>query len=252
MATTNTLNMATQPMVRICFYGDLERFGRRFSLCVKTASEGLHALYMQIPGLRQHIQNGYYRVRISGKDASMDDISARLNESLKDGAVIHIIPRMEGASNGGALSFVVGAVMTVVGVALTYLSAGSLAVVGGYMAQAGVAMMAGGVVQMLTPAPKTPSQHHADNGKASVYFSSVDNMIAQGNPVPIPYGEIMCGSRVISQEITTRDESTPEKVIHLGRIPFLSRRGKEHLQDKLEQDLIDQGLPITKPRVVIR
>ncbi|ECI8027882.1 tail assembly protein [Salmonella enterica subsp. enterica serovar Ramatgan] len=247
MATTNTLNMATQPMVRICFYGDLERFGRRFSLCVKTASEGLHALYMQIPGLRQHIQNGYYRVRISGKDASMDDISARLNESLKDGAVIHIIPRMEGA-NSGALSFVVGAVMTVVGVVLAVGSFGSLSAIGAPLASAGIAMMAGGVVQMLTPAPKTPSQHHADNGKASVYFSSVDNMIAQGNPVPIPYGEIMCGSRVISQEITTRDESTPEKVINLGRMPFFGHR----LQDKLEQDLTDHGLPITKPRVVIR
>lgn len=214
---------------------------------MKTASEGLHALYMQIPGLRQHIQNGYYRVRISGKDASMDDISARLNESLKDGAVIHIIPRMEGA-NSGALSFVVGAVMTVVGVVLAVGSFGSLSAIGAPLASAGIAMMAGGVVQMLTPAPKTPSQHHADNGKASVYFSSVDNMIAQGNPVPIPYGEIMCGSRVISQEITTRDESTPEKVIHLGRMPFFGHR----LQDKLEQGLIDHGLPITKPRVVIR
>lgn len=214
---------------------------------MKTASEGLHALYMQIPGLRQHIQNGYYRVRISGKDASMDDISARLNESLKDGAVIHIIPRMEGA-NSGALSFVVGAVMTVVGVVLAVGSFGSLSAIGAPLASAGIAMMAGGVVQMLTPAPKTPSQHHADNGKASVYFSSVDNMIAQGNPVPIPYGEIMCGSRVISQEITTRDESTPEKVINLGRMPFFGHR----LQDKLEQDLTDHGLPITKPRVVIR
>ncbi|MGG5933020.1 hypothetical protein [Salmonella enterica] len=90
--------------------------------------------------------------------------------------------------------------------------------------------------------------HYQAADKASVYFSSVDNMIAQGNPVPIPYGEIMCGSRVISQEITTRDESTPEKVINLGRMPFFGHR----LQDKLEQDLIDHGLPITKPRVVIR
>ncbi|EOC0702620.1 tail assembly protein [Salmonella enterica subsp. enterica serovar Kokomlemle] len=212
---------------------------------MRTASEGLHALYMQIPGLRQHIQNGYYRVRISGKDASMDDISARLNESLKEGAVIHIVPRMEGA-NSGALSFVVGAIMVVVGVVTSWTG------VGAAIGAAGVAMMAGGVVQMLTPTPKSPTSSHADNGKASVYFSSVDNMIAQGNPVPIPYGEIMCGSRVISQEITTRDESTPEKVINIGRIPFLGRKGREHLQGELEQQLLDQGLPITKPRVLIR
>ncbi|MDJ7445031.1 tail assembly protein, partial [Salmonella enterica] len=62
------------------------------------------------------------------------------------------------------------------------------------------------------------------------------------NPVPIPYGEIMCGSRVISQEITTRDESTPDKVIHLGGI----------FGALMEKRLEALGLPITKPRVLIR
>ncbi|MBF0693414.1 tail assembly protein, partial [Providencia alcalifaciens] len=38
------------------------------------------------------------------------------------------------------------------------------------------------------------------------------------NPVPIAYGEIMAGSRVISQEITTRDESSTDTVITLGRL----------------------------------
>lgn len=175
----------------------------------------------------------------------MDDISARLNEPLKDGAVIHIVPRMEGA-NSGAISFVIGAVMVVVGVVTSWTG------VGAAIGAAGIAMMVGGVVQMLTPAPKSPTQERAENGKASVYFSSVDNMIAQGNPVPIPYGEIMCGSRVISQEITTRDESTPDKVIHLGRLPFAGHVMREKIQEQREQRLIDQGLPITKPRVLIR
>lgn len=153
---------------------------------------------------------------------------------------------MEGAKNGGMFQFVAGAVLAVVGYALGWTGIG--AVVGSI----GVSMMVGGIAQMLTPTPKSPTSSHADNGKASVYFSSVDNMIAQGNPVPIPYGEIMCGSRVISQEITTRDESTPDKVINLGGMPFFSRKARERAQDKLEQQLIDQGLPITKPRVLIR
>ncbi|EIQ9372752.1 tail assembly protein [Salmonella enterica] len=143
---------------------------------------------------------------------------------------------MEGAKNGGMFQFVAGAVLAVVGYALGWTGIG--AVVGSI----GVSMMVGGIAQMLTPTPKSPTSSHADNGKASVYFSSVDNMIAQGNPVPIPYGEIMCGSRVISQEITTRDESTPDKVIHIGGI-----FGK--LLEKQREAL---GLPITKPRVLIR
>lgn len=252
MGKTDALNLEMPGMATLRLYGDLQRFGKRFDLSIKTAAEGLYALYLQIPGLRQKIQEGWYQVRIAGKDVTPDDVTARLHEPLPAGAVIHIVPRMEGAGNGGALQFVLGAVLTVVGVVLSVGSYGMLSEIGAPMASAGIAMMAGGVVQMLTPTPKSPSMNAADNGKASVYFSSVDNMIAQGNPVPIPYGEIMCGSRVISQEITTRDESTPEKVINLGRIPFLGHRGREHLQDKLEQQLLDQGLPITKPRVLIR
>ncbi|EAU4681721.1 tail assembly protein [Salmonella enterica] len=246
MAATDTFNLEMPGMATLRLYGDLQRFGKRFDLSIKTAAEGLHALYLQIPGLRQKIQEGWYQVRIAGKDVTPDDVTARLHEPLPAGAVIHIVPRMEGAKNTGIFQVVVGAVLTVVGIATSWTG------VGAAVGAAGIAMMAGGVVQMLTPTPKSPTSSHADNGKASVYFSSVDNMIAQGNPVPIPYGEIMCGSRVISQEITTRDESTPDKVIHLGNIPFLGRRGREHSQDKLEQQLIDQGLPITKPRVLIR
>lgn len=236
MGKTDALNLEMPGMATLRLYGDLQRFGKRFDLSIKTAAEGLHALYLQIPGLRQKIQEGWYQVRIAGKDVTPDDVTARLHEPLPSGAVIHVVPRMEGAGNAGIFQVVVGAVLTVVGIATSWTG------VGAAVGAAGIAMMAGGVVQMLTPTPKSPTSSHADNGKASVYFSSVDNMIAQGNPVPIPYGEIMCGSRVISQEITTRDESTPDKVIHIGGI-----FGK--LLEKQREAL---GLPITKPRVLIR
>lgn len=243
MGKTDALNLEMPGMARFCLHGDLKRFGSRFDLCIRTAAEGLHALYLQIPGLRQRIQEGWYQVRIAGRDVTPDDVTARLHEPLPAGAVIHIVPRMEGAGNAGIFQVVLGAVMVVVGVVTSWTG------VGAAIGAAGVAMMAGGVVQMLTPTPKSPTSSHADNGKASVYFSSVDNMIAQGNPVPIPYGEIMCGSRVISQEITTRDESTPDKVIHLGRKgPLGGIMGK--LEDKINANLAAQG--ITKPRVVIR
>ncbi|WP_080169516.1 tail assembly protein, partial [Salmonella enterica] len=193
MAETDTFNLEMQRMATLRLYGDLQRFGKRFDLSIKTAAEGLHALCLQIPGLRQKIQEGWYQVRIAGRDVTPDDVTARLHEPLPSGAVIHIVPRMEGAGNAGIFQVVVGAVLTVVGIATSWTG------VGAAVGAAGIAMMAGGVVQMLTPTPKSPTSSHADNGKASVYFSSVDNMIAQGNPVPIPYGEIMCGSRVISQ-----------------------------------------------------
>lgn len=183
---------------------------------------------------------GWYQVRIAGEDVSEDTLSTRLHEPLPPGAVIHIVPRMEGAGNAGVFQIVAGVILIAVAWWNPAGWLGASALSGMYAA--GGAMVIGGFAQMLAPKPQSPSMSHADNGKASVYFSSVDNMIAQGNPVPIPYGEIMCGSRVISQEITTRDESTPEKVIHLGGIfGTLLEKRREAL-----------GLPITKPRVVIR
>ncbi|EAN4465688.1 tail assembly protein [Salmonella enterica] len=240
MGKTDALNLEMPGMATLRLYGDLQRFGKRFDLSIKTAAEGLHALYLQIPGLRQKIQEGWYQVRIAGKDVAQDDVTARLHEPLPAGAVIHIVPRMEGAGNAGIFQIVAGVILIAVAWWNPAGWLGASAVTGMYAA--GGAMVVGGFAQMLTPKPQSPSMSHADNGKASVYFSSVDNMIAQGNPVPIPYGEIMCGSRVISQEITTRDESTPDKVIHIGGI-----FGK--LLEKQREAL---GLPITKPRVLIR
>ncbi|EKH09013.1 putative tail assembly protein [Escherichia coli FRIK920] len=42
-------------------------------------------------------------------------------------------------------------------------------------------------------------------------------MIAQGNPMPVPYGEMLVGSRRISQDISTRDEGGDGKVVVIGR-----------------------------------
>ncbi|EJS3783941.1 tail assembly protein [Salmonella enterica] len=249
MATANTFDMAAPSMARICLYGDLERFGRRTDLSIKTAAEGVYALAMQIPGFRQRMNEGWYQIRIAGEDVSADSLTARLHEPLPAGAVIHIVPRMEGAKSGGVFQVVLGAVAIV---AAFWTGGASMAAWGALstgLFTAGASMMLGGVAQMLTPQPKAPSMHSADNGKQNTYFSSLDNMIAQGNPVPVPYGEIMTGSRRISQELSTRDESSPDKVVHFGRKgPLGGLMGK--LEDKTNAVLAAQG--ITKPRVVIR
>ncbi|ELB6473104.1 tail assembly protein [Salmonella enterica] len=249
MATANTFDMAAPSMARICLYGDLQRFGKRISLDIKTAAEGVYALAMQIPGFRQRMSEGWYQIRIAGEDVSEQTLSARLHEPLPPGVVIHIVPRMEGAKSGGVFQVVLGAVAVV---AAFWTGGASMAAWGALstgLFTAGASMMLGGVAQMLTPQPKAPSMHSADNGKQNTYFSSLENMVAQGNPVPVPYGEIMTGSRRISQELSTRDESSPDKVVHFGRKGLLGGlMGK--LEDKTNAELAAKG--ITKPRVVIR
>ncbi|MCO5781638.1 tail assembly protein [Citrobacter meridianamericanus] len=215
MATPHTLHMATQGMARVCLHGDLQRFGRRFSLSIKTGAEAIYALATQIPGFRQKLSAGWYQIRIAGQDVDETRLSARLHEPLPEGAIIHIVPRMSGAKSGGLFQVVLGAAL----IAVTWWNPlgwlGAAAVSGMYAAGAG--MVLGGVAQMLAPQAKTASSKQTDNGKQNTYFSSLDNMVAQGNALPVLYGEMLVGSRVISQEISTRDEGAGGQIVIIGR-----------------------------------
>ncbi|EDE7454613.1 tail assembly protein, partial [Salmonella enterica subsp. enterica serovar Typhimurium] len=151
MATTDAFNMAAPAMVRICLYGDLQRFGKRISLSIKTAAEGIHALVIQLPGFRQRMYEGWYQVRIAGSDMAPDAITARLNEPLPPGAVVHIVPRMAGAKNG-IWQVVAGAAL----IGASFIP-GLNAVAAAVLFSAGTSMALGGVAQMLTPVPKTPT-----------------------------------------------------------------------------------------------
>jgi predicted phage tail protein len=198
--------MAPQTVATVVFHGDLQRFGRRFTLYVTTAGEAIHALVMQLPGLRAHISPGHYQLRVAGSDVSESSLARRLNEPLPDGAVVHLVPRVRGAAKGGLIQTIAGAALIVAGVAVSVMSFGSASLLGGAMISAGIGMMVGGVIQMLTPVPKTPGNTLTDNGKQHTYYSSLDNAVAQGNALPVVYGEMVVGSRVISQELMVWDE----------------------------------------------
>lgn len=185
------------------------------------------------------MNEGWYQIRIAGEDVSADSLTARLHEPLPAGVVIHIVPRMEGAKSGGVFQVVLGAVAVV---AAFWTGGASMAAWGALstgLFTAGASMMLGGVAQMLTPQPKAPSIHSADNGKQNTYFSSLENMVAQRNPVSVLYGEMQIGSRVISQMMSTRDENTSGKVVVIGSPLQVNTTSRQ-----------DGG--ITRPSVVLR
>ncbi|UCQ18745.1 tail assembly protein [Edwardsiella tarda] len=211
MATTHAQSVATHGMATFLLHGDLQRFGRRIPLQVMTAAEGLHALLVQVSGLRQHLRDGWYQVRIAGHDVAPDKVMQRLHEPLPPGAIVHIVPRMEGAAKGGIFQFIAGAVLTTVGVLTSWTGISSA------LTAAGIGMMLGGVAQMLTPTPRTPKSSQTDNGKGNSYFSNLDNAVSQGNVMPIPYGEILTGSRVISQSVSVWD-GNGDTDVDLGKV----------------------------------
>ncbi|NJB02504.1 tail assembly protein [Escherichia coli] len=149
-------------MARICLYGDLQRFGRRIDLRVKTGAEAIRALATQLPVFRQKLSDGWYQVRIAGRDVSTSGLTAQLHETLPDGAVIHIVPRVAGAKSGGVFQIVLGAAA----IAGSFFTAGATlaawgAAIGaggmtGILFPLGASMVLGGVAQMLAPKARTP------------------------------------------------------------------------------------------------
>ncbi|EIR7670513.1 tail assembly protein [Escherichia coli] len=152
MAATHTLPLASPGMARICLYGDLQRFGRRIDLRVKTGAAAIAGSF-----------------------------------------------------------FTAGATLAAWGAAI---GAGGMT---GILFSLGASMVLGGVAQMLAPKARTPRTQTTDNGKQNTYFSSLDNMVAQGNVLPVLYGEMRVGSRVVSQEISTADEGDGGQVVVIGR-----------------------------------
>ena len=182
-------------MITVCLYGGLRECGRRFDLQVASPAEAVHALTVQIPVLRQKLRQGFYQVRFGGRDWSEGELKSGFGQPAE--GVLHIVPRVQGAGkNGGIIQTVLGVVLIVVG-ALTSWSGGASLVV------AGVGMVAGGVAQMLTKPPKFETGKGVESSRNSS-FSNLSNTAAQGQSMPLAYGRIYCGSRVVSQGIESR------------------------------------------------
>ncbi len=138
---------------------------------MKTGAEAIRALATQLLVFRQKLSDGWYQVRIAGRDVSTSGLTAQLHETLPDGAVIHIVPRVAGAKSGGVFQIVLGAAA----IAGSFFTAGATlaawgAAIGaggmtGILFSLGASMVLGGVAQMLAPKARTPRTQTTDNGK---------------------------------------------------------------------------------------
>ncbi|MGL4926493.1 MAG: tail assembly protein [Plesiomonas shigelloides] len=186
-------------MIIVRLYGDLQQFGRRFDLSVATASEAVQCLAWQINSFRKHLQNGRYRLRINRADIGEQDLETSMTSPLPANSVIHIVPVVSGAKNGWF--------QTILGVALlatAVINPFSIIATANCFAVGtiGASMALGGVASLLTKTPTLQSRT-TENGKENTYFSSLDNAMSQGAFVPLLYGEMMVGSKVLSQGLAT-------------------------------------------------
>ena len=181
----------------IKLYGILaKKFGKEFRLDVENTREAMRALSVQVPGfehfmLHAHEQGLEFAVFQDKQNISETELD--MNTSAK---VIKVVPKVKGA--GGAVQVILGAVM----IAAAFVTGGtSLAAWGalqGALFGAGVGMMVGGVAQMLMPKVEAIQDQNQDGNKANKGFGGAVTTVAQGNPVPVLYGQREVGGFIAS------------------------------------------------------
>lgn len=180
-----------------------EKFGKSYMLDVESVKEATYALGIQIKDFKRFMleadQKGlgfaiYTDEVVEAKNLSEDQL-----DNYTGASVIHIVPKILGAGgDGGFFQVIAGAAL----VGLSFVP--FLAPISPYLMSAGIGLIAGGVATMLMPTPDMQGQDPEGN-KPSNGFGSAVTTVAQGNPVPVLYGEREIGGFVISYGTYTED-----------------------------------------------
>ncbi|MBH9725107.1 tail assembly protein [Burkholderia contaminans] len=191
----------TETLREVRLYGIAgSRFGRVHRLAVTSTAEAVRALSVLIPGFRKFLldarDNGLTFAVFSGRrNLTEDDLSAPVGSDA-----IRIAPVIIGSKSGGLFQTIFGAALMVVGAVASFYGQPW----GAQLMGLGASMALGGIVQMLSP--QQPGLAGAADNGTSYYFNGAVNSAAQGEPVPLVYGEMVVGSKVVSSGIYTEDQ----------------------------------------------
>ncbi|HDN4591602.1 TPA: tail assembly protein [Salmonella enterica subsp. enterica serovar Bahrenfeld] len=158
------------------FAGSLRRFYRQIPLNVDTPAQGLRLLLAQNHEFKKAFLNTRLRIRIAGEDVGASAMQWHLDRHLKDGSVVLFVPVVEGAITAAAAWIAVAV---------------------------SVASIAYSVYMSRNMKTKTSAEAAETNTLTNNSFTSAENRVGQGRPVPILIGEMEVGSNVISLGIDT-------------------------------------------------
>ena len=182
----------------IKLYGILaKKFGKEFHLAVDNTREAMRALCVQVQGFEHfmlHAHEQGLEFAVFQDDENISETELDMNTSAK---VIKVVPKVKGA--GGAVQTIFGAVLVVVGVVVGAVAGwtGVGGAVGAGLIGAGIGMMVGGIAMMLMPKIENQDQNQ-DGNKANKGFGGAVTTVAQGNPVPVLYGQREVGGFIAS------------------------------------------------------
>jgi len=219
-------------------YGRLRKFlgSSYFEAAVSSPAEAIRFLMCNFPEVEAHMSQQYYKIKMNNMDVSLDFLSMKGQGDIQIIPIATgsgpIVPFVTGIFSAAATVATVaaGAVTAVAGTAITAAATvgGAIATVAGAIASipvvgsiatAVVADLAiGGITSLLAPTPapfESPSGGDGGFGASepdgsldpqmanSYSFSGIQNVSISGVCVPIIYGQVFCGSVVISSGIDT-------------------------------------------------
>lgn len=179
---------------KIRLYGILaKKFGKEFRLDVENTREAMRALCVQVPGFEHFMLHAHEQGLEFAVFQDKQNISETELDMSTSARVIKVVPKVRGA--GGVVQTIIGAVLVVVGAVMVFTGVG--APIGMALIGAGVGMMVGGIAMMLMPKIENQDQNQ-DGNKANKGFGGAVTTVAQGNPVPVLYGQREVGGFIAS------------------------------------------------------
>jgi predicted phage tail protein len=201
-------------MVTIRLHGEIaEKIKPEFKLNVKSVGEAMHAINILTKGKSNKYfvknQRKNFKVLVNDQDLDIDpelnnvdrpDLLEAVSHSelaiKRNIQTIDIMPHFE-LHDSDILGIVLGALLVVVGVILVATGVGGL--LGAALIVGGLGILAAGVMNLLSKPPKFEDFREIGGGQKSSYlFNGPTNVIGEGGPVPVGYGELLVGSQTIA------------------------------------------------------
>ena len=196
---------------KIKLHGELAEFlGQdEYEAVVKTTAEAVKFLITNFPKLEAYMSNKYYQVLVGDNELDKDQLHDPVGKSE-----IHFVPVISGAGGSSFGRILLGAAL--IGASFLFPGAGLFGTyslsgaaagagiatkIGTAISAIGAAMVLNGVSEILFPPPTF--EEPEDDPRISFNFSGVQNTSRAGTAHPIVYGEIVCGSVVISASVDT-------------------------------------------------
>lgn len=160
------------------FAGHLRRHIRQIEMNVETPAQGLRILIAQSDGLKKAMLTSKVRLRLAGEEIEESSLQWHMDRHLKDGSTVLFVPIVEGAGIEIGVAGWIAISIAAASVAYSIYSARSMK-------------------------PRTSAEAAQSNSITNNSFTSAENRVGQGRPVPILLGEMVVGSNVASLGIDT-------------------------------------------------